>query len=150
MDICWQIAVVSSDAEHRRRITTALMRLGIDPVCVSGVSQCRELLSEQQFNLIFCDRVFFDGDYEDILAASHAAAWHPFVVLACRHNHIEYEKALSSGIFGVITEACHPYDVESMVIQTKRVYCKRARTSTQFTLMRSVPDWQTTRRAAAE
>lgn len=120
MDTPWQIVVASSNLEGRRRITTVLVRLGFDPICVSSVSQCREVLAKEQINLIFCDRFLSDGNYDDIVAASHTTESRPFVVLACRHNNSEYRKAIGSGVFEVISEACHPSEVEWMVIRANR------------------------------
>jgi len=144
MDTSWQIVVASSNLEGRRRITTVLRQLGLDPICLSSVSQCRELLGKEQVNLIFCDRVLPDGDYDDIVAASHATEGRPPVVLACRHNNSEYLKAIGSGVFGVITEACHPSDVEWMMIKAKRDYFKRAQTRPGSGPQKTVPIGQTT------
>lgn len=144
MDTSWQIVVASSNLENRRRITTVLMQLGLDPIRLSSVSQCREVLAKEQINLLFCDRVLSDGDYDDIVAASHATEGRPPVVLVCHHNNIEYQKAIGSGVFGVITEACHPSDVEWMMIQAKRDYCKRARARPDSGPEKTVPVGQTT------
>ena len=121
-----------SNQEHRRRITTVVMELGQDPIRASSVSQCRELLAKERIDLIFCDRLLSDGDYNDVLAACHAIESRPSVVLVCRHDNIEYQKAIRSGVFGVIAETCHRSDVEWMVIQAKRDYYKRNQASTSW------------------
>lgn len=125
METTWQIMVASSELEDRRRITEVLMRLGLDPICVTSVAQCRELLTKEQIHLIFCERFLPDGDYSDIVAASQDSPSQPFVVLACHHNVSEYRKAITRGVFEVISEKCHPSEVEWMVIRTKRDYDKR-------------------------
>lgn len=126
MDTSWQIAVASSNPEHRRRITRVLTALGLDPISLCSVGQCRELLAQQHVNLIFCDRILADGRYDDIVAASEATEGRPLVVLACRCDTSEYPKRIDSAVFGVISEACHPCDVEWMMIRAQREYLKRA------------------------
>jgi DNA-binding NtrC family response regulator len=121
MAVSWQIVIASSDLEVRRALATVLLRLGLDPVCVSSVDQCREALSQDDVGLIFCSRHLCDGTYLDILAASRSVKGQPRVVLTSRHTHSEYKEAISLGVFDVITAPCRPTDVEWMVIQAKRV-----------------------------
>jgi DNA-binding NtrC family response regulator len=120
-----QVVVASSQLETRRSIATVLLNLALDPICVSKVSECRELLNRESVDLIFCDRSFADGDYRDILAASHHANDKPCVVLASRYSSNEYREAMEAQAFGVITVPCRPTDIEWMVIQAKRNQRKR-------------------------
>lgn len=120
-----QVVVASPELERRRSITTVLLNLGLDPICVSKVSECMELINRESVDLIFCDRFFADGDYRDVLAASQRAHGEPCVILASRHNNDEYREAMESQAFGVISVPCRPTDVEWMVIQAKRNQRKR-------------------------
>ena len=121
-----QTMVVSSDLENRRTLSTILMRLGLDPICISTVKECREMLDRACTGLIFCDRYFVDGNYRDILAASRSSKGQPCVVLTCRHTHSEYQEAADLGIFDVISAPCFPTDVEWMIIQAKHREEQRA------------------------
>jgi DNA-binding NtrC family response regulator len=120
MSTPWQVLVASSDLENRRALTSILVRLGLDPFCVSAVSQCREVFTREIVGLVFSDPSLSDGDYRDILAASKSGYGQPYLVLTCRHTHSDYREAIGSGVFDVITAPCRPTDVEWMVIQARR------------------------------
>lgn len=119
------IVVASSGLEHRRELMTILANLGLDPICASAVEPCRELIMREKIDLVFCDRLFSDGDYLDVLAASSSAKSKPNVVLVCRHDVSEYREAIARGAFEMIGVPCRPTDVEWMVIQSKRSQRKR-------------------------
>ena len=125
MSIPWQVVVASSDLENRRSLAAVLLRLGIDPFCVSAVSHCREILEKEIVGLIFSDPTLSDGDYRDILETSHSIYGRPYLVLTCRHTHTEYRQAVGIGVFDVISVPCRPTDVEWMVIQARRDDLKR-------------------------
>jgi DNA-binding NtrC family response regulator len=126
MNVLSQIVVASSDMENRRSLATILMRLGLDPVCISTVSECRVMLAEETVGLVFCDRDLTDGNYRDILAASQATKRQPGVVLTGqRPNCDENHEAISFGVFGVTATPSHPTDVEWMIIQARRYERKR-------------------------
>ncbi len=124
MSIPWQVVVASSDLENRRSLTSILVRLGLDPFCVSSVSQYREILAREVVGLVFSDPYLSDGDYRDILA-SKSPPGYAYVVLTCRHTHSEYREVIGTGVFDVITSPCRPTDVEWMVIQARRDEHKR-------------------------
>lgn len=111
---------VSVMLQGRRSIATVLVKLGLDPIYISSVAQCRELLAKEHIDLIFCDRFLSDGDYCDILSVSRFSKSEPYLVLACHHNNADYHQAIAQGIFGVITAPCRATDVEWMLIQAKQ------------------------------
>jgi DNA-binding NtrC family response regulator len=131
MSIPWQVVVASSDLENRRTLVSILVRLGLDPFCVSSVGQCREILAKEIVGLIFSDPYLHDGEYRDILAASNPIYGLPYLVLTCRHTHSEYREAIGTGVFDVITAPCRPTDVEWMVIQARRDDQKRIKPGPQ-------------------
>jgi DNA-binding NtrC family response regulator len=120
MSIPWQVVVASSDLEHRRTVASILVRLGLDPFCVSAVKQYREVVSREIVGLVFSEPYLSDGDFRDVLSASSLIHRQPYIVLTCRHTHSEYREALGLGVFDVITAPCRPTDVEWMVIQARR------------------------------
>src|SRR5579863_4419610 len=75
------IVVAAASLEDRRELMTILTNLGLDPICASAVQPCRELIMRESIDLVFCDRLFPDGDYRDVLAASSCAKAKPNVVL---------------------------------------------------------------------
>ena len=120
MPVSLQVVVASRDLERRQNIATILVSLDLDPICISSVAQCRELLSKEHVDVIFCDRFLADGDYCDILAISRFSRSQPHLVLACHHNNADYQRAIAHGVFGVITAPCRATEIEWMLIQAKR------------------------------
>ena len=119
----WEVVVVSSNLENRQDVAGMLARLGLDPICVSTVNQCRELPNRNSIGLVFCDRQVKDGDYRDVLSAmgTPAADESPKVVMmADLASPTEYRQAKTHGVFDVICSPCRLTDIEWMVIQAKR------------------------------
>jgi DNA-binding NtrC family response regulator len=80
MNVLSQIVVASSDMESRRSLAAILTRLGLEPICISTVSECRMRLAEETVGLVFCDRNLADGNYLAILAASRSTRRQPSIV----------------------------------------------------------------------
>ena len=119
----WEVVVVSSSLENRQDVAGMLARLGLDPICVSSVNQCRELPNREDVGLVFCDRCVKDGDYRDVLSAMGTSAGYQsakVVVMADLASPVEYQQAKLHGAFDVISSPCRATDVEWMVIQAKR------------------------------
>jgi len=119
----WEVVVVSSKLENRQDVAGMLFRLGIDPICLSSVDQCRNLHSRKDIGLVFCDRHVKDGDYRDILSAikpSQANDAAKVVMMAELDTPEEYHLARQHGLFDIISSPCRATDVEWMVIQAKR------------------------------
>jgi DNA-binding NtrC family response regulator len=113
MNVISHIVVASPDMESRRNLATILTRLGLDPICISTVSECRMMLAKENVRLVFCDRDLADGNYRDILAASRATRRQPGVILiGQRGNCDENHEAIGFGAFGVTVTPYHPTDVE--------------------------------------
>jgi len=123
----WEVAVVSSNIESRQDVAGMLSRLGIDPICVSTVHQCRELRARPNLGLVFCDRWVKDGDYRDVLSVVNATQGQGeprVVMMADLDTPEEYQQARQDGVFDVISSPCRVTDVEWMVIQAKRRCCR--------------------------
>jgi DNA-binding NtrC family response regulator len=119
----WAVMVVSSDLENRRALARMLVGLGFDPVSAATVKQCREVLDKQQIALIFCERHFADGNYQDILKATICGSQkkNPRVILmSSLMKPEEYQQARQSGLFDIIGLPCRPTNVEWAIILAKR------------------------------
>lgn len=119
----WEVVVVSSNLVNRQDVAGMLFRLGIDPICLSTVDQCRNLRSHKNIGLVFCDRHVKDGDYRDVLSAvgpSQTARDAKVVMMAELDTPEEYHEARRQGLFDIISSPCRPTDIEWMVIQAKR------------------------------
>jgi hypothetical protein len=51
-----QIVVAFRSLENCRHVATILVNLGLDPICISSVAQCRELLAKEDIDVIFWPR----------------------------------------------------------------------------------------------
>ena len=116
-----QILLVSSDLENRRTLTVILNREGWDTICVSRVSECREVLASQNIGLVFCDRRLPDGTYQDVLAITRSLSRNVRLVVTSRlADWDEYLEALHHGAFELIVSPCRPGDVVWTITQAKR------------------------------
>jgi len=116
-----QILIVSSELESRRALNEILRKDGHETICASRVSECQEALKTQNVSLIFCDRRLSDGNYRDVVAATHAARQHARVIVTSRlADWDEYLDALYNGAFDLIASPCHPTDVLWSIVQARR------------------------------
>jgi DNA-binding NtrC family response regulator len=120
MEDPWEVVVVSSNLEKRQDVAGMLLRLGIDAICVSSVSQCREIPNRQNIGLVFCDRQMRGGDYRDVVSAVSTSLSARVVMMSDLENAEEYQRAKRLGLFDVIPSPCRPTDIEWMVIQARR------------------------------
>jgi DNA-binding NtrC family response regulator len=116
-----QILVASSELENRRALTAILNREGFDTICASRVSECQEVLAEQNVRLVFCDRRLSDGGYRDVLAITRSLSRKVRLVVTSRlADWDEYLEALQLGAFELIVSPCQPSDVVWTLIQARR------------------------------
>lgn len=122
----WEVVVVSSDLESRRNLSAILTRQGIDPICTSTLHECREILSQKNVGIVFCDSYLSDGTYKEFLGAYRSREERPRVIVTSRHSEWdEFKEAIRFGAFDVIGMPCRPTDVEWMIIQARRDDRKR-------------------------
>ena len=122
----WEVVVVSSDLESRRNLSAILVRQGIDPICASTLHECREILSQKNVGIVFCDSHVSDGTYKEFLGAYRSREERPRVIVTSRHSEWdEFKEAIRFGAFDVIGMPCRPTDVEWMIIQARRDDRKR-------------------------
>lgn len=120
MSVPWEVIVAVPDWETRHTVSTTLRQLDLDPICVSTVGQCRELLDKGNVRLVFCARNFSDGGYQAILGAARSTKEQPAVVLMCSRTPAEHDEAILLGAFDVIPAPYPPTDVEWAVIRAGR------------------------------
>lgn len=114
--------VASSDFEMRRLIVGVLKRLGTRWLCVSTVRQSIETIERENVGLVFCDREFPDGTYQDLMTfATNQRDGGLRVVLTTNFIYPgEYQEAKRWGVFEVIASPCASAAVEWMVIRKRR------------------------------
>ena len=122
-----QALIVSEDLENRETLVDILSREGWDALCVSRISKCREMLSTDDFALVFCDRRLPDGTYLEVLAFTQSLSQEPRLVVTSRNADWEqYLEALRYGAFELIVSPCKGSDVVWVLGQAKREDYKRA------------------------
>jgi DNA-binding NtrC family response regulator len=116
-----QILVVSSAVESRRSLTAILDREGLDTICASRISECREILSTHNVNLVFCERRLTDGTYRDLLEITRQLPSSARVIVTSRlADWDEYLEALHHGAFDLIASPCQLTDVQWALLQARR------------------------------
>jgi DNA-binding NtrC family response regulator len=117
----YQILVVSDDPDNCMALTIILEREGWDTLCTSSVSECREVLSLNSFDLAFCDRRLPDGSYLDVLAITHTLKYRlPLVVTSRQADWDQYLEALRHGAFELIVSPPLGSDVLWALAQADR------------------------------
>jgi DNA-binding NtrC family response regulator len=117
----FEILVVSSDLVLRGQLADILASLSIDPVVLSTLHECHEILAQKRVGLVFCDDCVADGNYHDLLATCAPTGKLPRVVVASRTvDWDEYNEAMRRGAFDIISVPFRHIDVAWMVIQAKR------------------------------
>lgn len=126
----FKVVIVSSDSALRHHLAGILASLGVDPVHISTLRECHEILAQRRIGLVFCDSRVADGNYKDLLAAYPQPGDKPRVVVtSARAGWHEYEEAMRCSAFDIISVPCRRTDVEWMVIQAKRAERQAARPS---------------------
>lgn len=121
MNTPFDVVIVSSDLESRRRLSHILEEQGLDPICISTLRECHEALAEKRVGLVFCDPHVADGNYRELLGAYRLTDRKPRVVVTSHAaDWEEFKEAMRWGAFDVITSPCRPTDVEWMLIQAQR------------------------------
>ena len=117
----FEVLVVSSDSSLRHRLADILVTLGIDPVRLSSLRECHQVLAQKKVGLVFCDPKVQDGNYKDLLSAYSPLPEKPRVVVtSSTADWDEFQEAIRCGAFDVISAPCRHADVEWMIIQAKR------------------------------
>lgn len=110
--------VISPRLEVRKPLVHVLESLSADVVTCSTLGQADEVLSNQSFEVVFCDEHLPDGSYADLIHANHYEQKIPRVIVATRVGEWEfYFEAVRKGAFDVVRSPWHATDVEMTVIR---------------------------------
>lgn len=116
-----RVLVLTPNLEVRQPLLRTLDRLSTDTVTCSTRAQAEELLSRQDFVLIFCDEHLADGSYQDLVHFRDSAREVPRVVVTTRTGEWDlYFKALNKGAFDIVRAPWHPTDIEMILIRALR------------------------------
>jgi len=110
--------VVSPRLEVRKPLVHVLESLSADVVTCSTLVQADEVLSNQSFEVVFCDEHLPYGSYADLIHANHYEQKIPRVIVATRVGEWEfYFEAMRKGAFDVVRSPWHATDVEMTFIR---------------------------------
>ena len=115
-----QVIVVSPDSDNRNALQSILSRHGCNTKFVSTLRECQEVLSEQDVDLVFCDRILTDGTYRDVLVMRRSGKRVRVVVTSRLADWDQYLEALHDGAFDVIASPCALNDVVWMLKRAQR------------------------------
>jgi len=95
--------VISPRLELRKALLQVLKSLSADVISCSSRAQSEEVLSQQSFEVIFCDEHLPDGSYADLIHADHCEHKIPRVIIATRVGESElYLEVMRKGPFDVV------------------------------------------------
>jgi DNA-binding NtrC family response regulator len=116
----WETVIAISDLENRRTLAKILGQFGLDAMCVSTVTQYRELIEKGEVGLVISGQFFPDGDYRAVLTASRYCNEGPAVILAAVRTSAVADEATRLGVFDLVGIPFRPTDVEWTVIKAQR------------------------------
>ena len=117
----WDVLVACVDLRSRNALIHMLEGMSVGVFSCSTLSQTIEVLSSRKIELVFCDEIFSDGSFRDLLRANQVWIGRPHVVVIVRLGEWgEYLEALQLGVFELISSPLHPTDVELAVIRAMR------------------------------
>src|SRR5215470_13540343 len=76
--------VVSPRLEVRKPLLQVLESLSADVIACASRAQADEVLSQQSFDVVFCDEHLPDGTYIDLIHAEHLEHKVPRIIVATR------------------------------------------------------------------
>lgn len=121
LDRIVRVLLVTSQLELRQSLLHVLESLSMDVITCSNLAQALEVLSGQEFDLVFCDDRLPDGTYSDLICKQpHGGRTHPVVVTTRTGEWELYMEALRKGAFDVIRYPGPATDVELAVIRALR------------------------------
>jgi DNA-binding NtrC family response regulator len=128
--------IVSSNLDARQRLLQTLESLAVDVIVCSSRTQAEEVLSRQEFEVVFCDERLPDGRYSDLIHANHWEGRIPRIVVTTPAGDWDlYFEALAKGAFDVIRYPGYPSDVEMAVIRALRAEEQEGLRSSQGSLV---------------
>lgn len=96
--------------------------------CAATVRECREVLANENFDLVFSDRGLTDGTYRDVLAITRLMSRKVTLVVTSRlADWDEYLEALCDGALDLIASPSHAADIVRVINQAQ---CEDQKTST--------------------
>lgn len=121
MDKPIQVLVVSSESTNCDALKDIINREGWKLFWTTTVRESREVLAQDNFNLVFSDRGLADGTYRDVLVAMRLLGLCiPMIVTSRLADWDEYLEAVHDGAFDLIASPSRPADLVRAISQVTR------------------------------
>jgi DNA-binding NtrC family response regulator len=95
--------IIGKGSKNRDRVASAAVRCGLNPICCCSLQEARQLLVQEDFRLVMCEKVLPDGDFHialrEVKLATNRA---PLILLSENADWGAYLKALAAGVFDCI------------------------------------------------
>lgn len=120
MDKPIQILVVSSEFTNRDVLKDIINREGWKMFCAATVRECREILANENIDLVFSDRGLADGTYRDVLVIIRLLRLHIRMIVTSRlADWDEYLEAVHDGAFDLIVSPSRAADLVRVISQAQ-------------------------------
>jgi DNA-binding NtrC family response regulator len=120
----FQVTVVSSDLETRKKIAHILELWPVNLIWCSTVKEARDLVTKEDIRLAFCADLLTDGSCHDILGAARAAKSRAKIVVTLPEgNRLDagsYWQAVRNGAYAVLPSHCDTSDIEWTTVRALR------------------------------
>lgn len=113
-----QILVVSSEFTNCDVLKDIINREGWKMFCAPTVRECREVLANENIDLVFSDRGLADGTYRDVLVIMRLLRLYiPMIVTSRLADWDEYLEAVHDGAFDLIASPSRAADLVRVISQ---------------------------------
>ena len=113
-----QILVVSSEFMNCDVLKDIIDREGWKMFCAATVRECREVLANENIDLVFSDRGLADGTYRDVLVIMRSLSLNISLTVTSRlADWDEYLLAVHDGAFDLIASPSRAADIVRVINQ---------------------------------
>jgi DNA-binding NtrC family response regulator len=120
VDKLMQILVVSSEFTNFDVLKDIINREGWKMFCAATVRECREVLANENIDLVFADRGLADGTYRDVLVIMRLLRPYIHLVVTSRlSDWDEYLEAVHDGAFDLIASPSRAADLVRVISQAQ-------------------------------
>jgi DNA-binding NtrC family response regulator len=124
-----QILVVSSEFTNCDVLKDIIKGEGWKLFCVATIRECREVLANENIDLVFSDRALADGTYRDVLVIMRWLKLHISMIVTSRlADWDEYLEAVHDGAFDLIASPSRTAELVRVISQTQSEKQKIGRT----------------------
>jgi len=115
-----QILVVSPEFTNGDVLKDIINREGWKMFCAATIRECREVLANENIDLVFSDRCLADGTYRDVLVIMRLLGLYISMIVTSRlADWDEYLEAVHDGAFDLIASPSRAADLVRVISQAQ-------------------------------